>query len=185
MLPEEDKAVTLIVTVQHVATINVGEIARFLRGEPDVPLAYECIQAMDIVLKHKIGFDSVVNPRVLTLSRSVLFYPEMDQSIGCGTQVWLGYKQAIRPCQTGLALTLDTATAAVWDVGQPERPRRLTELMAEVVQPQGSRLERWQVHNLNKSLRGLKIRPVHNNFKRTILRFTDNSPFQERVSGLS
>ena len=41
----------------------------------------------------------------------------------------MGYKQGLRVCQTGLALTVDTSAGAVWDAGDPQNPRLLPQLM--------------------------------------------------------
>jgi hypothetical protein len=89
------------------------------------------LQALDVALRHRMGLHSAFVPRVMALGRSFLtFSPQTAGPLGGGAEVWLGYKQALRPCQTGLALTLDTAAGAVWAAGDPAgAPRPLSDLM--------------------------------------------------------
>lgn len=129
-----------------------------------------------------MGQNTLTRPDIMALGRSFLMYTPRDTTLGGGAEVWLGYKQAVRPCQTGLALTLDTAAGAVWDVGNPAKPCRLSDLIYKVagnVGPNG--LSPQQQRTLDRELRGLKIRAVHNGFKRAVVGFARTTPFTERV----
>lgn len=88
------------------------------------------LQALDVALKHRMGMHSLFRADVMGLGRAFLFSEGQGASpLGGGAEVWMGYKQALRPCQTGLAITVDTAAGAVWAAGTKEEPRKLTDLM--------------------------------------------------------
>jgi Argonaute linker 1 domain/N-terminal domain of argonaute len=164
-LPGERRPVKFAIKVERVAILPTTALKEFLKGKRDSGLApHHILQALDVILKHRMGVNALVRPDIMAQGRSFLMHgPETQRNgIGGGAQIWLGYKQAVRPCQTGLALTVDTAAGAVYDVGNPAQPRDLATLMYEIlggadrIRPQG--LDGRQVRALESALRGLKVR---------------------------
>ncbi|KAL4551142.1 hypothetical protein Ndes2526B_g05451 [Nannochloris sp. 'desiccata'] len=188
-LPGEARPVKFSIKVERVAILPTSALKDFLAGRSDSGLApHHCLQALDVILKHRMGVNALNRPDIMAQGRSFLMYgPETQrQSIGGGAQIWMGYKQAVRPCQTGLALTVDTAAGAIVDVGNPAQPRDLTKLMYDIlggpdkVRPQG--LDGRQVRMLESALRGLKVQATHNGFKRTIVGVARTTPFTEKFT---
>jgi hypothetical protein len=148
------------------------------RSGQDEEAALQAIAAMDVVLKHRVAQLLTGDKPGVAVGRSFLFPTNFD--LGGGAQLWQGYRQSIRPCQTGLSLTLDSAAGAVLKC-QP-----LAKLMVDLVGPpqgQGGKFADRQLRTLFKELRGVKVKATHNGFKRTITGLTGGSPFEESVSG--
>ena len=68
-------------------------------------------------------------------------------------QVWIGYNQSLRPCQTGLTLNMDI-TAAAFLEGQP-----MLQLIGTTVgmQDLSRGLSPVQVKSINKAVRGVQV----------------------------
>jgi eukaryotic translation initiation factor 2C len=186
-LAGEKRPLKFAIKVERVAILPTAALKEYLKGKCDSGLApHHILQALDVILKHRMGVNALVLPDILAQGRSFLFYTAETarQNIGGGAQIWMGYQQSVRPCQTGLALTVDTAAGAVVDAGQPSQPRNLTQLMYEIlggqhkVRPQG--LDGRQVRMLESSLRGLKVQATHNGFKRTIVGVARDTPFTSK-----
>ena len=73
-----------------------------------------------------------------------------------GVQVWIGYNQSLRPCQSGLTLNTDI-TAAAFLEGQP-----MLQLIGGTVGMMDiSRgLNPQQVRSINKAVRGVQVRAL-------------------------
>ena len=71
------------------------------------------------------------------------------------SQVWIGYNQSLRPCQSGLTLNMDI-TAAAFLEGQP-----MLQLIGTTVgmQDLSRGLSPVQVKSINKAVRGVQVRP--------------------------
>lgn len=181
VLPDEEKSTHFNVTIKHVNTLQFDTGGR----SADYVLRHEFLQALDVVLKHNVAIRSASSPYILAQGRSFLIFDRGDRNIGGGARVWLGYKQAVRPCQTGLALTIDTAAGAIWN-SDPERPTSLDEMMWMLIGGRrDSQISHRQISTLQKSLRGLKIRTKHNGFTRTIVGLASKTPFEERFTDAS
>lgn len=76
------------------------------------------------------------------------------QCSGC-VQVWIGYNQSLRPCQSGLTLNVDI-TAAAFLEGQP-----MLQLIGSTVGMQNvsGGLNPGQVRSINKAIRGVQVQP--------------------------
>ena len=188
ILPGEKKPVKFAIKIERVAILSSASIADFFAGKGDPTAPHHILQALDVVLKHRMGMNALTNPNIMIQGRSFLSYDQNTarQSIGGGAQCWLGYKQAIRPAQFGLSLTVDTAAGAVWDVGNPAAPRKLSDLMYDIcggrdrVPAQG--LAGPQLRRCDKELRGMRIQASHNGFKRTVVGLARNTPFTEKFA---
>ena len=68
-------------------------------------------------------------------------------------QVWIGYNQSLRPCQSGLTLNMDI-TAAAFLEGQP-----MLQLIGSTVgmQSVAGGLNPGQVRTINKAIRGVQV----------------------------
>jgi eukaryotic translation initiation factor 2C len=183
-LPGERRPTHVSVKVEKVAIISFTALRDYVQGR-DSEAALNALQCLDVVLKSSMGFNSLTDPNILTGARFFLFYNQQAPSLGGGAQIWQGYKQALRPCQSGLALTLDSATAAVWDVGNPSKPKNLAQIMNELLRDQrnpprpGQPLDRTHTTALDRAIRGLKVRAIHNGFKRTVKGLSRNTPWEE------
>lgn len=191
-LPGEPKPSYFAVKVERVSILPLKLITDFLSGKEDPSGHHHVLQALDVAFKHKMGMMSCSRPDIAALGRSFLRYDPVStprHGLGGGAQLWLGYKQALRPCQTGLALTLDTAAGAFWDAGDP-RPeavgRPLSELMYDILsgraRVEGRALSSQSIRKLNAEIKGMKILAVHNGFKRTVAGLSRGSPFEERFA---
>ena len=109
------------------------------------------------------GFDIDVASTWLTLcqqarhgpqrSRNVLFTQLLSLDILVALQVWIGYNQSLRPCQSGLTLNTDI-TAAAFLEGQP-----MLRLISGTVGMQNisGGLNPQQVRLINKAVRGVQV----------------------------
>ncbi|GAB4819183.1 hypothetical protein N2152v2_006229 [Parachlorella kessleri] len=158
----------LEVTIRRVATIDVASLKQFLRGQ-ESELAYHAIQALDVVLKHRMMF----NKDALPLGRAFYFHDKNVRSIGGGAEVWLGYQQSLRPCQSGLALNLGTAATAMLE-SMP-----LVDYMYEKIGEVRGQLSPIQRRTLQKAVFGVKVKTSHTGFKKAIRSITRGSPFEE------
>lgn len=53
-------------------------------------------------------------PETVTFARSIFVsHPSTQFPLGEGAEVWLGYQQAARPCQRGIAISINQVTAAL------------------------------------------------------------------------
>lgn len=86
------------------------------------------------------------------LFRSCLMCAEQHSPL-CHIQVWIGYNQSLRPCQSGLTLNTDI-TAAAFLEGQP-----MLQLIGGTVGMMDiSRgLNPQQVRSINKAVRGVQV----------------------------
>lgn len=192
-LPGEPKSTTFNIKVERVAILSFQLVTDFLSGRGEASGPHHVLQALDVVFKHKMGMMSYNRPDVAALGRSFLRYDPTStprNSLGGGAQVWLGYKQALRPCQTGLALTLDTAAGALWDAGDPRSEaggRPLSDLMYDLLggrqRVESARgLTSNQARKLAVEIKGMKIKAAHNGFKRTVVGVARGTPFDERFA---
>ena len=78
--------------------------------------------------------------------------PLLTSTVLC-LQVWIGYNQSLRPCQTGLTLNMDI-TAAAFLEGQP-----MLQLISTTVGMQDLTrgLNPVQVKSINKAVRGVQV----------------------------
>lgn len=81
---------------------------RGCRAGSGLEIPQDAIQALDVALKHSAADSSLCT----TVGRSFFFEGGGTQPISGGAEVWLGYKQSLRPCENGLTLNVDTAATA-------------------------------------------------------------------------
>ncbi|KAG0205476.1 Protein argonaute 10 [Mortierella sp. GBA30] len=94
------------VKIARVARIELEELHRFIRREgPITPGCFTAIQALNIVMSHKL-FTNMVN-----VGRSA-FRPENAQNLGGGIEKWDGIFQSVRPGQGKLYANIDIASTA-------------------------------------------------------------------------
>lgn len=169
-LEGEGRPRRLSVLIRRVDIIPIASLQAFMKGQ-DEDLAYHAIQALDVVLKHRASY----NKDCLPVGRAFFFHDEQVRSIGGGAEVWLGYQQSLRPCQTGLALNINMAATAMLEASE------LTDYMYEKIgDVQGRGLTPVQIRILNRALKGIKIKTKHNQFKKAIRSVCRGSPFDER-----
>jgi eukaryotic translation initiation factor 2C len=226
VLPGEVRPVKLSISVRRVASLATTLISEMLQGRGDVTAHHHVLQALDVAFKHRVATMAVTRPDVMALGRAFLRYDPAStprNTLGGGAQVWLGYKQALRPCQSGLALTVDTAAGAVFDAGDPnsERGKLLSDLIYDVLAggggggfgggrgggfgggrgggrgggfggrgggfgggrdppPRPRSITPDQIRQLNRAFKGFKIKAAHNGFKRTVVGFANETPFEAR-----
>ncbi|RMZ53214.1 hypothetical protein APUTEX25_005203, partial [Auxenochlorella protothecoides] len=166
----EDKPRRLAVVIRRAAIVSVAALHRFISGQRDEEeYAYHALQCLDIVLKHRMAMAD----RSLPVARGVFFRGPGTRSLGGGAEVWLGYQQSLRPCQTGLALNVDMAATAVLE----EKP--LLELVADKVGHVAGPLPDAARRRLNRDLRGVKVVTSHTGMTKAIRHLSRGSPFQE------
>jgi eukaryotic translation initiation factor 2C len=174
-LPDEDKVGSYDVKIMRTGYIGTQDVQSFLSGSTtSLDAILPAISGMDIVLKHRISY--MLGTNSIQRGRSYLG-PQLGpvKSLGEGMLLWAGYQQSIRPCQSGLALTLDTSVGAVLQDGP------LINLMKELVGPPAGREGRFsdpQLKRLQRELRGVKVAASHNKFKRNIAGLVRESPFE-------
>ncbi len=77
------------------------------------PPAY-LAQAIDVVMRHRVS----MFPDTVTYGRNIfLNHPSLQIPIGNGKEVWVGYQQAARPCQRGVAIVINQAASAFVSAG--------------------------------------------------------------------
>ncbi|PSC71066.1 argonaute 1 isoform B [Micractinium conductrix] len=168
-LEGEGRPRRLLVVIRRVAIIPISSLKSFMAGQ-DEELAYHAIQALDIVLKHRVSY----NKDCLPVGRGFFFHDQNVRSIGGGAEVWLGYQQSLRPCQTGLALNIDMAATAMLEMGE------LTDYMHEKIGDVRGSLTPVQQRILTRALKGIKVMAKHNQFKKAIRSVCRGSPFEEK-----
>ncbi|PRW57108.1 argonaute 1 [Chlorella sorokiniana] len=169
-LEGEGRPRRLSVVIRRVDIIPIRSLQAFLKGQ-DEELAYHAIQALDVVLKHRVSY----NQDCLAVGRGFFFHDQNVRSIGGGAEVWLGYQQSLRPCQTGLALNVDMAATAMLE------PMELIDYMHEKIgDVQGRGLTPVQTRILMRALKGIKVVAKHNKFKKAIRSVCRGSPFEEK-----
>ncbi|KAL4452075.1 hypothetical protein ABPG75_007737 [Micractinium tetrahymenae] len=168
-LEGEGRPRRLAVTIRRVDLIPISSLAKFMAGQ-DEELAYHAIQALDVVLKHRVSY----NKDCLPVGRGFFFHDQNVRSIGGGAEVWLGYQQSLRPCQTGLALNIDMAVTAMLESGE------LVDYMHEKIGDVQGRITPVQMRILNRALKGIKVSAKHSKFKKAIRSVCRGSPFEEK-----
>jgi eukaryotic translation initiation factor 2C len=100
--------------------IQLEELHRFLRREgPVTPACFTAIQALNIVMSHKLFSEMV------SVGRSA-FTPNNAQNLGGGIEKWDGIFQSVRPGQGKLYANIDVANTAFIKGGNA------AELVAEI-----------------------------------------------------
>ncbi|EFN55085.1 hypothetical protein CHLNCDRAFT_134979 [Chlorella variabilis] len=169
-LEGEGRPRRLSVVIRRVDIIPIASLQSFMKGQ-DEELAYHAIQALDVVLKHRASY----NRDCLPVGRAFFFHDDQVRSIGGGAEVWLGYQQSLRPCQTGLALNIDMAATAMLEASE------LTDYMYEKIgDVQGRGPTPVQTRILTRALKGVKVKAKHNQFKKAIRSVCRGSPFEEK-----
>ncbi|KAF9120015.1 Eukaryotic translation initiation factor 2C [Mortierella sp. 14UC] len=124
------------VKISKAAVIELEELHRFLRREgPVTPACFTAIQALNIVMSHKL-FSEMVN-----VGRSA-YTPNNAQNLGGGIEKWDGIFQSVRPGQGKLYANIDVANTAFIKGGNA------AELVAEI---KGARsIDEFRAHKLQK-----------------------------------
>ncbi|DBA92483.1 TPA: hypothetical protein ACH3X1_002716 [Trebouxia sp. C0004] len=144
--PEE----TFLVRVKWAATVDIRSLTQFVASKAEGALPQDAVQALDVALKN--GASN--HPDCVTLPRAFFFYdPDVVKPVGGGAEVWIGYNQSLRPCQSGLTLNMDI-TAAAFLEGQP-----MLQLIGSTVGMQNvsGGLNPGQVRSINKAIRGVQV----------------------------
>ncbi|KAF8933946.1 Eukaryotic translation initiation factor 2C [Haplosporangium bisporale] len=104
--PKQKTANEFMVKISRVARIDLEELHRFIRKEgPVTPACFTAIQALNIVMSHKVFSEMVSTGRAA-------FNPDNAQNLGGGVEKWDGIFQSIRPGQGKLFANIDIASAA-------------------------------------------------------------------------
>eukprot|EP00887_Chlorella_sp_A99_P007698 scaffold20.g7698.t1 len=175
-LADEQVTRRLSVTIRLVDIIPITALNDFLQGK-ESELAYHAIQALDVVLKHRMSYSTTCLPGEApphALGRAFFFHDANVRSIGGGAEVWLGYQQSLRPCQTGLALNVDMVATAMLEAGE------LTDFMYEKIGDVRGAVTPIQRRTLDKALRGVKVKARHNGFKKAVRAICKANPYEEK-----
>ncbi|KAF9906622.1 hypothetical protein EC991_000423 [Linnemannia zychae] len=141
------------VKVKKAASINLEELARFLKGKS--AMSNNCltaIMALDVLIHHK--------PAMLytTIGRS-FFTPEGKHTLPGGLEAWRGYYQSMRPGVGRMLVNIDISSTAFFQSGS------LIELVckiANVREPEGLlRLREIDWKKVEKIIKGLRIKVMH------------------------
>ncbi|KAF9123989.1 hypothetical protein BGW39_008545 [Mortierella sp. 14UC] len=139
--------------VKKAASINLEELARFLKGK--AAMSNNCltaIMALDVLIHHK--------PAMLytTIGRS-FFTPEGKYLLPGGLEAWRGYYQSMRPGVGRMLVNIDISSSAFFQSGS------LIELVcktANVREPEGLlRLRDNDWRKVEKFIKGLHIKVMH------------------------
>ncbi|KAG0057713.1 Protein argonaute 10 [Gryganskiella cystojenkinii] len=138
----------------RVARIELEELHRFMRREgPVTPSCFSAIQALNIVMSHKLS------SQMATHGRSV-YHGNSAQNLGGGIERWDGAFQSIRPGQGNLYANIDISNTAFVKGG------RVENLMAEIQRARSpadlrGRLNKPQLMQLHKHFKGLAFTVSH------------------------
>ncbi|KAF9089788.1 Protein argonaute 10 [Mortierella sp. AD031] len=143
------------VKIVKAAVIQLEELHRFLRREgPVTPACFTALQALNIVMSHKLFSEMV------SVGRSA-FTPNNAQNLGGGIEKWDGVFQSVRPGQGQLFANIDVANTAFIKGGNA------AELVAEI---KGARtiddfrtrkLQKRDIQELSKHFRGCSFTVNH------------------------
>ncbi|KAF9156218.1 argonaute 1, partial [Linnemannia schmuckeri] len=139
--------------VKKAASINLEELARFLKGK--AAMSNNCltaIMALDVLIHHK--------PAMLyTVIARSFFTPEGKVMLPGGLEAWRGYFQSMRPGVGRMLVNIDISSTAFFQSGS------LIELVckrAGVREPEGLiRLQDGAWRKIEKFLKGLRVKVMH------------------------
>lgn len=101
------------VHVQWTMTVNFIDLYRYLQeGGAECPR--EGIMNLEILLRHSASKD----PNCFVSGRSIYFDDQRTKKDLPGmAELWLGYHQSVKPCQSGICLNIDTTCTAFMKKG--------------------------------------------------------------------
>lgn len=142
------------VKIKAAALVDLKSLESFVKGVSQGKLPQDAVQCLDVALKQPAMF----NPKVVTLPRA-FFLEDPASAIGLGgpSEMWVGYNQSVRPCQSGLTLNVDI-TFAAFVTAQP-----LASLVAHAAgfahkdDLERRPLNKVQVNMVNRQIRGIQI----------------------------
>ncbi|KAG0053940.1 eukaryotic translation initiation factor 2C, 2 [Gryganskiella cystojenkinii] len=151
--PLTDPVPSFKLKIKKVATINLEELARFLRGKS--PFTNNCltsIMALDVLIHHE--------PAMLyqTLGRS-FFTPKGCQLLGGGLDVWRGYYQSMRPTPGKMMINVDVSATAFYQKAP------LIELVVQILGLRNIadllKATALNMKKVERMTKGLRIQPTH------------------------
>jgi eukaryotic translation initiation factor 2C len=181
-IQDEGKDRSFIVQAKHKLTLSTKMIDDFYtackRREGTQEEPHQLITAFEICLKHHL-----INHMGL-VDAGRRFFPRPNGGsvraldLGGGMELWTGFVQSLRVCQSGLYLNIDKCSSAFWKT-QP-----FLETCSEIINYDLERLDRRQTLMLRKELKGLKIDQIHtkNHRRWKVQDISEKNAHQERFT---
>lgn len=152
-----------IVKESNPCAIRMTQLNELFRGQLNYT-PYDCIQALDIALRHTASMRFTMVGRSLYSDSGSRHLPE-------GADLWFGYHQSLRATQSGLVVNLDLAATAF--VSSMPVMDYLCDILGVANIP--NQLTNFQLSKFTKAIRGVKIYTSH----------TKQQKRSYRVNGLS
>lgn len=106
-MPMGDRTKSYDVHVQWTANINFSDLYRYLK-QGDIKCPENVLMNLETLLRHGATKD----PNCSIYNRSIFFNnPGTNIILPGNTELWLGYHQSVKVCQSGLCLNIDTTYA--------------------------------------------------------------------------
>ncbi|KAK9827384.1 hypothetical protein WJX81_005044 [Elliptochloris bilobata] len=158
-IPGEDtpRERSFAIRIKWAATVDIKAVVDFVRGKGGADIPQDAIQALDVALKH----NTAMNPKCQAFARAFFWQdPDKVRPLGGGAEVWLGYQQSLRPCESGLTLNVDLAATAFLQV-QPVHEYLARSAGLRDVREFSRGMTPMQHKKASKAIAGIRVETSH------------------------